>query len=276
MTTDRTSNAALLTAFVIMSVAVAGYFTGLQAPMNSNSVDSERSPANQLTESEEPPEVGVVPATDNGVIPATDYSEMVRMTAARRTPDDLASLKSSIDPLAEIRIRPEDKLMALQQRSQNRAFNGAPPTVPHPIDQQSDVSCIACHRNGAVTSSLLIPKMSHTMMANCTQCHVESEPRHLPSVVFRENLFTGLPAPTGGPRAFPGAPPQMPHTTWMRSDCMSCHGYSGRHGIRTTHPWRSNCLQCHTPSATLEQTLQHTEPQFLPGPEISNNQNNGP
>jgi nitrate reductase (cytochrome), electron transfer subunit len=26
-----------------------------------------------------------------------------------------------------------------------------------------------------------------------------------------------------------------------------------RPGIRTTHPWRSQCTQCHAPDATLEQ-----------------------
>jgi cytochrome c-type protein NapB len=54
----------------------------------------------------------------------------------------------------------------------------------------------------------------------------------------------------------------------MRSDCMSCHGYEGRLGIRTTHPWRNSCQQCHAPSAAMEQTLLTAEPHFLPGPKI--------
>jgi cytochrome c-type protein NapB len=260
MTVDRGSNAAILIAFVVMSVAIAGYFTGLQAPMKITATDSSSTSQQQKTDS--------IRTVEDGVIPATHYSEMAATSRTDRSRTQLAALKSTIEPLAEIRISPEEKLLALQQRARNRAFNGAPPTVPHAIDQQSDTACVACHQEGTVTASLRIPRMSHTFLANCTQCHVESLPQHLPAEIFRENLFAGLPAPTAGPRAFPGAPPQIPHTTWMRSDCMSCHGYEGRHGLRTTHPWRSNCLQCHAPSAKMEQTLMGAEPQFLPGPEI--------
>ena len=260
MTTDRKSNAAMLIAFVVMSVAVAGYFTGLQAPMKITAADANPKDLKQMPESRL--------SAEEGVIPATHYSEMAATTRSDRSRIQLSALKSTIEPLAEIRISAEEKLLALQQRARNRAFNGAPPTVPHAIDHQSDTACVACHQQGAVTASLRIPRMSHTFLANCTQCHVESDPKHLPAENFRENLFAGLPAPTAGPRAYPGAPPQIPHTTWMRSDCMSCHGYEGRHGIRTTHPWRSNCLQCHTPAATMEQTLMNAEPRFLPGPEI--------
>lgn len=260
MTADQKSHAAILTAFVVTSVAVAGYFTGLQAPMKITAADSNSVRVKQSTDSHHTPE--------KGVILATHYSEMTATRRTDRSGTQISTLQSIIEPLAEIKISPEEKLIALQLRARNRAYNGAPPTVPHAIDPQSDASCVACHQTGVVTASLRIPRMSHTFLANCTQCHVESQPRHLPAVVFRENLFAGLPAPTAGPRAFPGAPPQIPHTTWMRSDCMSCHGYEGRHGIRTTHPWRSNCLQCHTPSAPMEQTLMSAEPKFLPGPEI--------
>jgi cytochrome c-type protein NapB len=260
MTADQKSHAAILTAFVVTSVAVAGYFTGLQAPMKITAADSDSGTVKQTTNSRHTPE--------EGVILATHYSEMTATRRTDRSGTQLSTLKSTMEPLAEMRISPEEKLVALEQRARNRAYNGAPPTVPHAIDHQSDASCVACHQTGAVTASLRIPRMSHAFLANCTQCHVESQPRHLPATVFRENLFAGLPAPTAGPRAFPGAPPQIPHTTWMRSDCMSCHGYEGRQGIRTTHPWRSNCLQCHTPSAAMEQTLMNAEPKFLPGPEI--------
>ncbi len=260
MTVNQNSHAAILIAFVVTSVAVVGYFTGLQAPMKITAADSTSLSAKQTTDSRHTPE--------EGVILATHYSEMNATRRTDRSGTQLTTLKSAIEPLAEIRISPEEKLIALQQRARNRAYNGAPPTVPHAIDHQSDASCVACHQTGAVTASLRMPRMSHAFLANCTQCHVESQPRHLPAEVFRETLFAGLPAPTAGPRAFPGAPPQIPHTTWMRSDCMSCHGYEGRHGIRTTHPWRSNCLQCHTPAAAMEQTLMSAEPKFLPGPEI--------
>jgi nitrate reductase (cytochrome), electron transfer subunit len=249
-----------LIAFVLVSFAVAGYFTGLQAPMIASTPSSPRPVG--LREMKSTVELEV------GVIPATPYMEMSDATGARRGQTRLASLKSTIDPLAEITIAPGDKPSALQQREQNRSFNGAPPTIPHPIDQRSDFACVACHSEGAKTESLRIPRMSHTFLANCTQCHVENNPRHMTAFAFRANDFAGLEAPTTGPRAFNGAPPQIPHSTWMRSDCMSCHGYAGRQGIRTTHPWRKNCQQCHAPSASMDQTLLAVKPQFLPGPVI--------
>jgi nitrate reductase (cytochrome), electron transfer subunit len=262
MTSDSKSNAVLLVAFVVASLAVVGYFTGLQAPMR---VTSPSTMGNDNDDREvSPAALGV------GVLPATHYKDMAAVTRDRRTQTQLTSLKSSVDPLAEIQIDPQDKLAALYQRKQNRAFNGAPPTVPHPIEQQSDASCVACHQEGAMTQTLRIPRMSHTFLANCTQCHIENSPRHMPKASFRESEFVGLAAPVEGPRAFAGAPPQIPHSTWMRSDCLSCHGNEGRHGIRTTHPWRSSCQQCHVPSAEMDQSPLTAVPQFLPALEIRN------
>jgi cytochrome c-type protein NapB len=260
MTPTRKANGKALFAVVVVSVAIAGYFTGLQAPMK---VTARTAPA-----AASEPEASDRLPLGVGVIPATHYSDMAALSVERGPHTQLASLKSVVKPLAEIRIDPQEKLTALQQRARNRAFNGAPPTIPHAIDQQSDASCVACHKDGVLTESLRISRMSHAFLPNCTQCHVESHPRHLPATVFRENSFAGLPAPTAGPRAFASAPPQIPHSTWMRSDCMSCHGYEGLHGLRTTHPWRNSCQQCHAPSAEMEQTLLTPEPQFLPTPDI--------
>ncbi|MFT5328303.1 MAG: cytochrome c-type protein NapB [Planctomycetaceae bacterium] len=260
MSMEKKVKATRLIAFVLVSVAVAGYFTGLQAPMKA----STSSPPRPV----EPLETESTTRLEVGVIPATPYAGIAGATSERRRHTRLASLKSAIDPLAEISIALGDKPAAFDQREQNRSFNGAPPTIPHPVDQRSDASCVACHKEGAMTKSLRIPRMSHAFLANCTQCHVENNPRHMTAFSFRENDFAGLVTPTEGPRAFSGAPPQIPHSTWMRSDCLSCHGHAGQQGIRTTHPWRKNCQQCHAPSASLDQTLLAVEPQFLPGPEI--------
>ena len=158
MTADRKSNAAILIAFVVMSVAVAGYFTGLQAPRKVTEVDSNSVRDRQKTNRSHTPE--------EGVILATHYSEMTATRRTDRSRTQLSTLKSTIEPLAEIQISPEEKLVALQQRARNRAFNGAPPTVPHSIDHQSDTACVACHQTGVVTASMRIPRMSHTILAN--------------------------------------------------------------------------------------------------------------
>jgi len=278
MSTPPKSKHTTLITVIVLSITVAGYFTGLQAPMNR---DVDASGGRRSVRTASPTDLddgsdGASPSRlassrnlpSHGVIPATPYAGMAEATAERRRHTRLAGLKSAIDPLAEITISPEEKLTTLDQREQNRSFNGAPPTIPHPVDQRSDASCVACHREGAKSKSLRIPRMSHAFLANCTQCHIESNPRHMTAFSFRENDFAGLAAPTEGPRAFKDAPPQIPHSTWMRSDCLSCHGHAGLHGIRTTHPWRKNCQQCHAPSASLDQTLLAVEPQFLPGPDI--------
>jgi hypothetical protein len=39
----------------------------------------------------------------------------------------------------------------------------------------------------------------------------------------------------------------------MREACASCHGPSGKRGLRSTHPVRASCQQCHARSAALDQ-----------------------
>ncbi len=68
MNADQNSSAAVLIGFVVMSVAVVGYFTGLQAPMKVTPADSHSAGVKQPTDS------GT--ATAEGVILATYYSEM--------------------------------------------------------------------------------------------------------------------------------------------------------------------------------------------------------
>lgn len=271
MTPETGQKFAYLICFVVISVAVSGYFTGLQSPMNPGQPLGGKPIAAppDLTEYAHLDAVHL-PQQTPVAIPATHYADMARASVAKRAHSQtrLAELKMQSDPLAEIKIKPGQKEFALAMRKRNRAFNGAPPTVPHPIDQQSAQACIACHTNGIQTETLRIPRMSHQFLENCTQCHVENSPQHTPATLFRETTFEGLPAPTAGPRAYEGAPPQIPHSTWMRVDCMSCHGPTGLHGIRSTHPWRQNCQQCHAPSSTLDQIPIESEPKFLPSIKI--------
>ena len=259
MSNEHPTRRASLIACVVLSITVVGYFTGLQSPVKPS---HETTTSGKIDSVPQP----IESTSHETVLPATHYSDMPDATYARAKAwmTSLEALKSNIDPLAEITVQPTDKEAALRARAKNRAFNGAPPTIPHPIDQRSDRACVACHRDGVRTTSLRVPRMSHQFLANCTQCHVEDTPRHMAATEFRENNFAGLPAPSGGPRAFSAAPPVIPHSTWMRSDCLSCHGVVGHHGIRTTHPWRQNCQQCHGASSKLNQTLLGSEPQFLP------------
>jgi cytochrome c-type protein NapB len=127
--------------------------------------------------------------------------------------------------------------------------------VPHPIEQRSADACLACHEKGLVAGERRAPAISHRAMTNCTQCHVEArDPAAAPPAPADvANTFAGLASPSGGARVHEGAPPTMPHGSWMRERCNSCHGASGHRGLQTSHLERRSCEQCHGSSATLEQ-----------------------
>jgi cytochrome c-type protein NapB len=199
--------------------------------------------------------------------PAVAYRDMDRRTSGpnRDWHSHLANLPSPpVDALALPRRTEEGRLAVLAARSQRRAFDGAPPTVPHPIDQMSATSCLACHGEGlAISKEVHASKMSHDFLANCTQCHVERVTPHLEPLVLAENLSQPRATSARGARAWPGAPPTVPHAVLMRTNCLSCHGPTGAEPIRTTHPLRTNCLQCHAPSAVLDQIAPDDQPQWL-------------
>lgn len=158
------------------------------------------------------------------------------------------------DVFAAVAQTAADRAAALERRATRRAYDGAPPTIPHEIDQLSVPACLSCHASGAKIAELVVPAMSHPVYGSCVQCHVVStDPRpggETPPAPT--STFVGV-AGRGGDRAWPGAPPTIPHSTWMRDRCESCHGVFGSVGMRTTHPWRQSCTQCHAPSAALDQ-----------------------
>jgi len=143
-----------------------------------------------------------------------------------------------------------------QRRAARRAYSGAPPTIPHAIDQTQAPSCLGCHERGMQLAGKTAPVMSHRRFESCIQCHVPGvSPFPLVENAPIENTFQGLTALARGERAWPGAPPVIPHSTLMREDCQSCHGKGGAFGLRTPHPERASCTQCHAPSAVLDQRM---------------------
>jgi cytochrome c-type protein NapB len=205
------------------------------------------------------------------VLPATRYQDLA---AARPGPN--AGFRTSLagvdrvagDLFAVAAPDQEAKLASLAQRQARRAYNGAPPVIPHAIDQRSPASCVACHQLTLRVGDIRAARMPHEHLSNCTQCHVESVARFAPPRDLPGNGFQGLPAPTQGQRAWPGAPPTIPHSTFMRSDCLSCHGPGGPEGMQSTHPWRQACQQCHAPSALLDQYAPVERAGFLLPPRI--------
>lgn len=157
------------------------------------------------------------------------------------------------------RPTPEQWAAALATRADRRAYDGAPPVIPHGVEPMGPPECLTCHEHGARVGARLAPAMSHEIMDSCTQCHVTAagpvpgDGGALAASVSTDNGFVGArPAGAGGGRAWPGAPPVVPHPTFMRERCAACHG-GLTDGLHSSHAGRQSCAQCHAPTAALEQ-----------------------
>jgi nitrate reductase (cytochrome), electron transfer subunit len=108
----------------------------------------------------------------------------------------------------------------------------APPPIPHALDQGACASCHGPERSGGV------PGVPHRAAGYCQSCHVAG-----PST----KASKGKPSRHArGTRAYPGAPPGVPHEVFMREHCLACHGREVHPGMRRNpHPERPNCVYCH-------------------------------
>ncbi|RJO70431.1 MAG: hypothetical protein C4523_05295 [Myxococcales bacterium] len=225
---------------VLLAVAVALALVGLFAGTR---------PARSPAFDPQPPRV----AEDISAHPAQTYAELRNR---RYRPDagvELASLAAALPTTAPQTVAtPEERLRALLLRAERRAYDGAPPVIPHPVDERATGACVACHQTGMVVNGKTAPMMSHRLLGNCIQCHVpasRSIPAASPATVA--NGFEGFTAYGRGSRAWIGAPPVIPHPSWMRSNCLGCHGPGGKAGLRTPHPQRVSCQQCHVAQDSL-------------------------
>ncbi|MFT5195577.1 MAG: cytochrome c-type protein NapB [Cellvibrionaceae bacterium] len=130
-----------------------------------------------------------------------------------------------------------------------RAYNGAPPIIPHAVVDASfgGNDCLMCHSNGDYVpqQEAFAPIVPHPELLNCTQCHVPI----LTDSLFVETDWVTADRPELGQAALLGSPPPVPHTLQLRGDCLACHaGPAVPAEIRVTHPERENCLQCHVPT----------------------------
>jgi nitrate reductase cytochrome c-type subunit len=142
--------------------------------------------------------------------------------------------------------READRAKSLQARAKLRSFEGAPPVMPHSLSYiAGGKECLDCHYTGLQIGKKVAHPMSHVTMANCTQCHVEQTNKLFDEVIVPGNNFDGDRPIREGVSSMAGAPPMIPHTTLMRTACLSCHGEFGYLGLKTDHPERSNCMQCH-------------------------------
>ena len=134
----------------------------------------------------------------------------------------------------------------------NRSFIGGPPIIPHPLVAEKGIGgkdCLQCHQNGGYVDQFkaFAPVTPHPEFVNCKQCHVPQKTEKL----FKKSDWAKTRAPPIHQVAFEGGPPVIPHGLQLRENCLSCHaGPATPREIKTSHPERVNCRQCHLPKNT--------------------------
>lgn len=164
---------------------------------------------------------------------AVTYSEM------RLTPRGVSSgLERDLEPMREESA--SDKIffegsplnIDLARRARLRAFEGAPPVIPHFVEQNSAPECLACHGARLQFRGRAARPICHDEHTNCTACHVMSsgpapsrgdlgpDPRAV------GNSFVGMRHQVQG-AVVTLEPPRIAHRTAMRERCAACHGQNG-------------------------------------------------
>ena len=137
-----------------------------------------------------------------------------------------------------------------------RAYPGAPPYIPHPVEPDMAVveapSCLSCHKEGGYVAQFnaYAPITPHPELISCRQCHVESTDKGL----FKATTWQKIRGPKLGRSALPNSPPPIPHGFQMRENCIACHGGPAAvTEIASSHPERINCRQCHVPTRSIQE-----------------------
>jgi nitrate reductase (cytochrome), electron transfer subunit len=193
--------------------------------------------------------------------PIPGEADVFRLTAA-----DIAAGAAEA-PRAGARLRTLAGFRAL------RAYPGAPPRIPHVLSPEEfrGTTCNACHERGGYSARFgaYTPMSPHPEFRNCLQCHAVDDGSV--GVLANGRVAGGDAAaarmqraaaaplvpldwktsdwPATNLRAMTGSPPAIPHPLDLRGNCLACHGGPGAVAeIRTTHPERANCRQCHVPA----------------------------
>ncbi len=157
--------------------------------------------------------------------------------------------------------RPGAKVRTLQEFYSRRAYAGAPPIIPHAVENDGLISdgCLNCHQEGGYVPeyNAYTPITPHPEMGNCRQCHV----LQVSAGLFVETEWTQPDLPPRGRQAIPGGPLEIPHSLQFRENCLACHaGPQAIIEIRSSHPERTNCLQCHVVGDNMQSFKSQIDP----------------
>jgi nitrate reductase (cytochrome), electron transfer subunit len=166
--------------------------------------------------------------------------------------------------------RPGAHPRTLQGYRAIRAYPGAPPRVPHGLTPEEALGerCNNCHERGGYSPRFgaYVPVTPHPELRSCLQCHPTDAavvglalPDRRVDATCRQCHAPGARAdgaprldwqaagwPAVGGRRADGTPPEIPHDLLLRGDCVACHaGPAAVAELRTSHPERANCRQCH-------------------------------
>lgn len=239
----QSKKAATLVVTCVLAVSITGFFIGLQqtsrnvAPPPIPAIAAPGQDSPYASPHDVPLSRGYMELADQPLGPNRGFKSHLRDLRASGLQD------SPTD---------DDPEQRRTRRAALRAYDGAPPVIPHSIDQHSAASCMQCHTEATRIGDRVAPAISHPVYTSCTQCHVADKGLgsgwSLADIdLHTGNRFSGTFAEARGERASPEAPPTIPHTIHMRQSCMSCHGQHGTSPLRTTHPERQSCMQCHVP-----------------------------
>lgn len=193
---------------------------------------------------------------DHGPAPTAAHSTLDKLPPAAVQGGQRPSLSPTMRAAAGVAPR------SLANYYSRRAYPGAPPVIPHPVDEaiNRNQNCNVCHAKGgfAPKFNAYIPLTPHPDFLNCMQCHVAATSAPL----FVNTHWQSVDPPAIGRPALPGSPPPIPHGLALRDNCLACHGGPAAVAeIRCTHPERLSCRQCHAAQDTQVPFERHAESQ---------------
>ncbi|MBI3268376.1 MAG: hypothetical protein HYZ53_05090 [Planctomycetes bacterium] len=167
------------------------------------------------------------PAAEPAPVPAP-AAEPVPAAAPAPIPAAAPAPGPAVRPATVVPLRP------------NRSYDGAPPVIPHTVTALAAEDCLECHGDKEVGA----PRSPHADLQRCLQCHLPQPG----TGQFKETSFAPSTYPIGL-RGHSYGPWLIPHPLTMRENCLPCHsGEKTSEALRTTHPERTRCVQCHVPA----------------------------